>query len=402
MPMLPDAPWRHWPGLDGLLDALGAAEGAARFVGGAVRDTLLEQPVGDVDIATVHEPAEVIRRLGAAGIRTVPTGIDHGTVTGILEGHVVEITTLRRDVSTDGRRATISFTADWREDATRRDFTINALYADPLTGEVHDFFGGMADLEARHVRFIGNAADRIAEDHLRILRYFRFLARFGNGREPDEEAYSACMAHATRLMALSRERIADEMLKLLALPDPGPVVTLMVDGDILHSVLPEITATGVGRLRALVAREEAAAVPANALRRLAALLPHDPATGEAVAARLKLSKRARKRIALALGARGEDGPEAMAYRIGAEGAIDRILLDESADPAEAARLNGWQAPELPVGGAMLIERGMTPGPQIARALHAIEEQWIAEAFPDRQRVEAIADQIVSKFQRARQ
>ncbi len=178
--LLPDADWRHRPGLDALLRALGAEQGLARFVGGAVRDGLLGLPVNDLDIATVLEPQSVIDRLRAAGIKAVPTGIDHGTITAVINGWPVEITTLRRDVSTDGRRATIAYTDDWREDAARRDFTINALYADPLTHTITDFFGGVADLRAHRVRFIGEASARIAEDHLRILRYFRFLARFGH------------------------------------------------------------------------------------------------------------------------------------------------------------------------------------------------------------------------------
>ncbi|HEX7742924.1 MAG TPA: CCA tRNA nucleotidyltransferase, partial [Sphingobium sp.] len=268
---LPDAEWRHRPGLDGLLTVLGADEGLVRFVGGAVRDGLLGLPVSDLDIATVLEPAAVVNRLKAAGIKAVPTGIDHGTVTAVISGWPVEITTLRRDVSTDGRRATIAYTSDWREDASRRDFTINALYADPLTREITDFFGGVEDLDARRVRFIGSAAQRIAEDHLRILRYFRFLARFGRD-EPDAEAYSACRAAANSLMALSRERIADELLKILAVASPLMSLRLMIDGDILLPVLPEIDHTGLDRLASLTARETVSGVQPSAVRRLAALL----------------------------------------------------------------------------------------------------------------------------------
>lgn len=178
--MLPAAAWRDRPGLDRLAAALGAAAGEARYVGGAVRDTLLGLDVADIDIATRHAPAEVIARLKAAGIKAVPTGIEHGTITAVSSGTVVEVTTLRRDVSTDGRRATVAFTDDWREDAARRDFTMNALYADPLTGELFDWFGGLDDLAAGRVRFIGDPYQRIAEDHLRILRFFRFHARFGD------------------------------------------------------------------------------------------------------------------------------------------------------------------------------------------------------------------------------
>jgi len=185
------AKWRKRRGVKRLLAALGAEEGLTRYVGGAVRDDLLGLPVNDVDLATRIPPDDVIRRLEKAKIKAVPTGIEHGTVTAVSDGHVFEITTLRRDVSTDGRRATVAFTDDWKEDAARRDFTINALSADPLTGELFDYFGGLADLETRHIRFIGDPLQRIAEDHLRILRFFRFHARFDAG-EPDGPALDAC------------------------------------------------------------------------------------------------------------------------------------------------------------------------------------------------------------------
>ena len=201
----------------------------------------------------------------AAGLKAVPTGIDHGTVTVVAERTPVEVTTLRRDVATDGRRATIAYTGDWREDAARRDFTINALSADPDTGELFDYFGGLADLEARRVRFIGDPLQRIAEDHLRILRFFRFHAKFGAGT-PDPEGLAACAARANDLMALSRERIADELLKLLALPDPAPTVRLMIDRGILKPVLPEIA--DPARLAALVEAERAAGIAPEPVRRL--------------------------------------------------------------------------------------------------------------------------------------
>ena len=266
--LLPDADWRHRPGLDALLDALDVAGGKARFVGGAVRDGLLGLPVNDLDIATTIDPHEVVDRLKTAGIKAVPTGIDHGTITAVIGGWPVEITTLRRDVSTDGRRATIAYTDDWREDAARRDFTINALYADPLTREVTDYFGGVADLEARRLRFIGDASARIAEDHLRILRYFRFLARYG-GDVLDADAYEACRAAANSLMALSRERIADELLKLIVVAAPLHALRLMVDGGILRAVLAEVDGAGIARLEQLIAREAAAGVTPAPVRRLA-------------------------------------------------------------------------------------------------------------------------------------
>ncbi len=377
-------------------------KGHARFVGGAVRDSLLGLPVSDLDIATTLTPQEVMDRLKAAGIKAVPTGIDHGTVTAVTAGGPVEITTLRHDVSTDGRRATIAYTDDWQEDAARRDFTINALYADPATGEIADFFGGVADLEARRIRFIGDAASRIAEDHLRILRYFRFLARFGHD-DPDAQAYAACRAAANSLMALSRERIADELLKLLAVAAPVSALRLMIDGDILRPVLPEIDMEGIERLARLMERESASATVPSPLRRLAALLPPDARIAETVGARLKLSNKARKRLVTALETTPRDlPPRALAWRIGVEGAVDRILLDPAAPLSDLAMLDGWTPPNLPIGGGALIARGLTPGPDVAKALHEVQEIWVAEGFPDTGRVAEIADQIVSKFQRARQ
>ena len=254
---LPPAPWRDRPGLGTLLDALDAAAGETRVVGGAVRDTLLGLPVADLDLATRLAPQTVIDRVRAAGLKAVPTGLAHGTVTAVLPDGSVEVTTLRRDIATDGRRATVAFSDDWREDAARRDFTINALYADPGDGAVIDFFGGLDDLAAGRVRFIGDPLQRIAEDHLRILRFFRFHARFGRG-DPDEAALAACAARANDLMALSRERIADELLKLLAGVDPAPVIALMLGHGVLRPVLPEIT--DAAPLAALVAAELRAAL----------------------------------------------------------------------------------------------------------------------------------------------
>ena len=397
-----DAEWRHRPGLDTLLDALGAAEGKARFVGGAVRDGLLGLPVNDLDIATTIDPHDVVDRLKSAGIKAVPTGIDHGTITAVLTDGPVEITTLRRDVSTDGRRATIAYTDDWREDAARRDFTINALYADPVTGEINDYFGGIADLKARRLRFIGEASARIAEDHLRILRYFRFLARYGDN-ELDSCAYDACVAAANSLMALSRERIADELLKLLSVADPIYALRLMIEGGILRPVVPEVDAAGITRVERLIAREMESGMTGSALRRMAAMLPPDPSIADGVGARLKLSKKARKRMVVALEPQAEpESPRALAYRLGVEGAIDRLLLDPDQPVSALTALDGWTPPILPIGGGALILRGLTAGPDVAKALHEVERAWVAEDFPDADRVEEIADQIVSKFQRARQ
>ena len=378
---LPDAEWRRREGMALLLRTLGAAEGETRFVGGCVRDTLLRLPVSDVDLATRIPPAEVIQRLKRAHIKAIPTGVAHGTVTAVLHGGIVEVTTLRRDVSTDGRRATIAYTDDWREDAARRDFTINALSADPESGRIHDYFGGEADLAARRVRFIGDPLTRIAEDHLRILRFFRFHARFGTG-EPDAASLEACVARANDLMALSRERIADEVLKLLALPSPRDSVALMVGRGILRPVLPEIDLDGVDRLGRLIRREAEAGTAPEPIRRLAALLPANADTAGAVASRLRLSKKASKRLVSAASRRPDGGAAdgaVLAYRIGREEAVDRLLLGNA--PAGAIKaLASWQRPRFPLGGGDLIAMGLKAGPVVAGTLRRIEEDWIAGGF----------------------
>ncbi|WP_284734670.1 CCA tRNA nucleotidyltransferase [Sphingosinicella terrae] len=375
-----------------LLRVLGAQDGETRFVGGCVRDTLLDIEVNDVDLATRLLPEEVVTRLQAAGIKAVPTGLAHGTVTAVTNGQPVEVTTLRRDVVTDGRRATVAFTSEWRDDAARRDFTINALSADPSTLEVYDYFGGTADLEARRVRFIGDPLTRIAEDHLRILRFFRFHARFGVS-EPDREGLEACTRRANDLMALSRERIADELLKLLGLPDPGTTLRLMIDRGILRPVLPEIGDPGT--LERLIEAERRAGIAPNPLRRLAALLPADPDVAAAIAARLRLSKQATKRLVSA--ARRELAPPfILAYAIGADEAVDRFLLAGEASP-ELAALQAWQRPRLPIGGGDLIRLGLEAGPAVARAIRAVETEWAEAGFPsDRQQVREIARRHVDR------
>lgn len=395
---LPDAPWQSRAGMDRLLKTLGAAEGDTRYVGGCVRDTLLGLEVSDVDLATRVAPEEVIHRLEAARIKAVPTGLAHGTITAVIGGTPVEVTTLRRDVSTDGRRATIAYTEDWREDAARRDFTINALSADPQSGEIFDYFGGQADLDERRVRFIGDPLNRIAEDHLRILRFFRFHARFGEG-EPDAAAIEACAARANDLMALSRERIADELLKLLALPDPAPTVRLMIERDIFRPVLPEIKTAD--RLVALITAERATGIGSDPVRRFAALLPIDTGTAASVAARLRLSKRAAKRLVSAADPAIE-APAPLAYRIGNMEAIDRLLLHGEPGPAVKA-LEAWQRPRLPVSGGDLVAMGLEAGPVVAATLQAIEREWVAAGFPaDGSAVRALARAHVDQALRSSQ
>ena len=386
------AKWRKRRGMTRVLNALGAEEGLTRYVGGAVRDDLLGLPVSDIDLATRIKPDEVMARLQKARIKAVPTGIDHGTITAVSDGRAVEITTLRRDVSTDGRRATIAFTDDWQEDAARRDFTINALSADPISGELFDYFGGLADLEHRHIRFIGDPLQRIAEDHLRILRFFRFHARFDAG-EPDPAALDACTARANDLMALSRERIADELLKLLGVANPAPTVGVMLQRNILKPVLPEIEPERLSDLEALLAAEQEAGIAPDPLRRLAALLPRDPALAEDIAARLRLSNKARKRLACAASSDPSSSPHALAYRQGRDCAVDRLLL--AGRTADAAAVSRWEAPRLPIAGGYLIKRGLAQGPAVARTLRRIEDRWVDEGFPSGDAFERIVSETLA-------
>jgi len=384
--------WRKRRGMAKLLDALGADEGLTRYVGGAVRDDLLGLDVSDIDLATRIRPPEVVDRLKQAGIKAVPTGIEHGTITAVSDGQVVEVTSLRRDVATDGRRATIAYTDDWQEDAARRDFTINALLADPVDGTIHDYFGGLPDLEERHIRFIGHPLDRIAEDHLRILRFFRFHARYGRGA-PDTAALEACTARANDLMALSRERIADEMMKLLALDEPAATIAIMVDHNILKPVLQEIEAARVAELHAVVHAERQAEIVGDPLRRLAALLPADATIAGKVGTRLRLSNRARKRLTCAADRDLSTAPEALAYWVGTDCAVDRLLL--SGEAADAAAIRDLHPPRLPIGGAKLMSRGLPEGPIIARTLRAIEKRWVESGFPGGQEFNLIVDECLS-------
>jgi len=418
-PILPPAEWTKRPDLARLVAALGT--GNARYVGGAVRDTLLGIEVKDIDLATPLVPAEVMARLDAAKIGHVPTGIAHGTITAILKGGPVEITTLRHDVSTDGRRATVAFASEWQDDAARRDFTINALYADPATGEISDFFGGLADLKERRVRFIGDARERIREDHLRILRYFRFQARFGS--EPaDAEAENACAELSATLKGLSRERIGMEMLNLLALPNPAPTAARMAELGVMGHVLPE---ADVDALAALVTEEARQQVAPDPIRRLAALLPPDADLAGQVAARFRLSGAQKKRLmsaarrgilphrgrgtmseanggggqsaappppsslrdATSPNGGGSQGPRALAYRLGMDQALDRLLLTG----ADTSSLKDWSIPTFPLKGGEIVARGIKAGPEVARILRAVEDRWVDEGFADKARVEQLLE-----------
>ncbi|MXO64230.1 CCA tRNA nucleotidyltransferase [Altericroceibacterium endophyticum] len=383
MAELPSAAWTARADLAKLIEALGPDN--ARWVGGAVRDTLLGHAVADVDCATPLHPDQVIERLKQAGIKSVPTGIAHGTVTAVLPQGNVEITTLRHDVSTDGRRATVSFASDWREDAARRDFTINALYADPVSGQIFDYFDGLADLSARQVRFIGDAQQRIREDHLRILRYFRFQARFG--AELNSEAENACSTLAATLKGLSRERVAMELLKLLALPAPDATIRRMFQLGVLPVILPEVTEAGLAELERLMKWEASQGAEPSSLRRMAALLPPNAETAAAVASRLRLSRSQKKYLTILAERSPQDAgaPRALAFRNGKDAAIDRLLLTG----ADSRVLQSWENPDFPLKGGEIVSRGVAAGPDVARILQAVQNRWIAEEFPGRDRVEIL-------------
>ncbi len=379
------------------MDALEAAGGAgcARFVGGCVRNAILGAPVRDIDIATVLTPPEVTSTLKNAGLKAIPTGLDHGTITAVAKGRPFEITTLRRDVETDGRRAVVAFTTDWAEDAARRDFRLNALYAD-RGGRIFDPTGhGLADARAGAIVFVGDPATRIAEDALRIPRFFRFLAWYGRG-EPDAAALAACAAHKAKLAGLSAERIGQEMLKLLAALDPRPAVRLMAGAGVLEALVP--AAADLARFDALVGIETGTPFTDDALLRLAALLPDDAEAAAVAAARLRLSNAQRDRLAAALG----PGPalassmsarelRRMVYRLGGDATCDRIMLAwaASARPAEALQWQAllslarrWTPPRLPLTGDEVMAAGVPPGPRIGAVLREVEAWWVDQDFPD--------------------
>ncbi len=356
------------------LAAVMAALPEARVVGGAVRDTLADREVGEIDLATPRPPEQVTETLKAAGIRAVPTGLEHGTVTAVADGHGFEVTTLRRDVATDGRHAVVAFTGDWRSDAARRDFTINAMSL-TRAGEVFDYFGGIADLGAGIVRFVGDPATRIAEDYLRILRYFRFFARFG-GRTGDPAALAAIRAGVPGIARLSVERVWNELARILSAPDPRAAIGLMAELGVLAVVVPE----GADPIR--LARLVVADAPIDPLLRLAALLTGDPA---ALAARLRLSAIDRDRLA-ALRAdpvpRPDDDDATLRRLLADESQavlLDRTWLAGANSPEWAAlraRLAAMPRPVFPLEGRDLLALGEPEGPRVGALLHAVRQWWL--------------------------
>ena len=375
----------------------------ARIVGGAVRNVLLRLAVHEIDIATTALPDEVVRRVEAAGWKAVPTGIEHGTVTVLVAGKPFEVTTLRRDVETFGRKAKVVFGRDWVADAARRDFTINALSLSP-DGRLHDYVDGLADLAARRVRFIGDPAQRIAEDYLRILRFFRFHAWYGEGA-PDPDGLHACIGGRAGIDSLSRERIRTELLKLLLAPHATPTLALMTETGLLGNVLGGVAL--LASFENMVKVEAAVGVQSDPVRRLGALGVWVAEDGERLAQRLRLSNADAERLT-ALERWWRISPEgggtsarALLYRLGPQHFVDQVLVAWSRSTASAgdrawrafAELpRTWSAPEFPLKAADFMARGFTAGPALGAAMRAAEQAWIAADFPaDASTIQAIAD-----------
>jgi len=405
---LKDARWLNDGALPRLLAVLDRDGEEARAVGGAVRNALMGLGISEIDVATTAVPDEVVRRVQAAGFKPVPTGIEHGTITVVIDKHPFEVTTLRRDVETYGRHAKVAFGRDWQVDAERRDFTINAFSAS-RDGTVYDYVGGEADLDARRVRFIGDPNKRIEEDYLRILRFFRFHASYAEGR-PDEAGLAACIVHRDGLDQLSRERVRAELLKLLLAPRAAPTLTAMTDSGLLLRVL--------GGVPYLAGFENMAKVEAeigkapDAVQRLGALGVWVAEDAERLWQKLRLTNDEHERLAsMAEGWRrispdlGEPKERALLYCQGPEQFIDHVLLgwarsretSHDADWRTLATLPArWTAPVFPLKAADFIKRGVGKGPALGEAMRAAEAAWIAAGFPDDQvAVDEIVDTAVS-------
>lgn len=399
-----DAPWLASGPLSQLMLALNSGGEEARVVGGAVRNALLGEPIGDIDIATTALPDEVLARAERAGFKAVPTGIAHGTVTVVIESRPFEVTTLRQDVETFGRHATVAFGRDWTVDAQRRDFTMNALSAG-LDGRVHDPVGGLPDLRARHVRFIGEPSRRIEEDYLRILRFFRFHAAYGRG-DLDHDGLLACIRGREGLDRLSRERVRAELVKLLVAPGAVATLTAMNDSGLLTRVLAGVA--NLAHLERLVAIERALPLPGAAMRRLGVMAVTIAEDAERLRDRLRLTNSEFDRL-ISIAEDWWRGPppipnraRAMLYEAGPENFTDHALVGWSRshaavnDPAWAAYTTlpqRWSVPVFPLRAADFMTRGVAKGPALGAALATAEHAWIAAGFPtDPATVAQIADQ----------
>lgn len=404
MPRLDHAQWLREGALARLLAALDGDGEDARVVGGAVRNALLGEPIGDIDIATTALPAEITRRAQAHGFKTVPTGIEHGTVTVVIDGRPFEVTTLREDIETFGRKARVLFGRDWEKDAQRRDFTVNALSVS-RDGTLHDYTGGLADLEKRRIRFIGDPAARIAEDYLRILRFFRFHAHYGEGL-PDHAGFVACLSARAGLETLSRERVRAELLKLLLGRHAVPVLAVMSECGLLISVLGGVPL--MASFSNLTKIEQATGVHPDAVRRLGALAVFVSDDAQRLSERLRLANVEQERLA-SMGERWHGlAPEpsgksarVLLYRLGPDGFTDRVLIAWSRSQAGIVDMNWrallelpqhWIIPVFPIKAADFMKRGVEKGPALGAALAAAEAAWIAADFPaDEKALSAIAD-----------
>jgi poly(A) polymerase len=381
------------PGVSRIFEVFDGGGEETRIAGGAVRDALIGRLAKEVDFATTALPDEIVRRAAAAGLKSVPTGIEHGTVTVLVDGRPFELTTLRRDVETDGRHARVAFGRDWAEDARRRDFTINGLFLDSA-GTVHDFVGGGKDIAARSVRFIGDARTRIREDYLRILRFFRFTAGYGGGA-PDPEALSAAITERGGLDHLSRERIRAEVLKFLMAPRAAEIAKVMADAGLFGPVLG-----GVARPRRLKRMIEIAP-ESDAVLRLGALALFIEENAERLDERLRLSKdeTARLRNMAArpvLTSTASDGEKKeLLYRLGAAAYRERVLFAAAGEEADMSGVlafaGAWTPPKYPIAASDLIARGVDKGPRLGALLRRIEEDWIHAGFPPDK---AVIDRLV--------
>ena len=393
--------WFEKPALKRIFALLNADGGEVRIVGGAVRNALMDLPVVDVDMATTLTPDVVVERAKAAGIKTVPTGIDHGTVTLVIDGEGFEVTTLRRDVETNGRHAQVAFGTDWQTDAERRDLTINALYANEK-GEIIDLVDGLADVETRTVRFIGDAAMRISEDYLRILRFFRFFAHYGSGR-PDADGLRASARAKDKLGTLSAERVWSETKKLISARDPSRALLWMRQSGVLSEILPETEKWGIDAIHGLVATEQALGWAADPMLRLAAIVPPDRERLAALAARLRLSKAEAAYLTHWASAPAVD-PEMketaldrLLYRQGVEGVKTRLKLALASARADLSagdtamhkvarlstlltRAEKFRKPGFPLSGADVMAAGVEAGPKVGEVLKSLEEKWIDVNF----------------------
>jgi poly(A) polymerase len=410
---LPDASWLASGALAHVLAVLDHAGEEARVVGGAVRNAMFGETPGEIDIATTAMPDTVIERARAAGFKAVPTGIDHGTVTVIADGTAFEVTTLRADIETYGRKAKVAFGRDWKVDAERRDFTINALSVD-RTGAVFDYVGGLADIDARHVRFIGEPEKRISEDYLRILRFFRFHATYGAG-PPDPEGLRACIAAREGLSQLSRERIRMELMKLLRAAHATPTLAVMTEAGLLEAVLGGVPL--LASFENTCKAERTIGVDGDPVRRLGALAVTIVEDADRLWQRLRLTNSEHKRLT-SIGegwsrvdpARGEAPAREAIYRLGPDRYVDRVLVAWARSPAGVADAawkdlatlpTRWTAPAFPLKAKDFVRRGIEKGPQLGAALAAAEEAWIAAGFPlDKAVVAALADAAAAAGERA--